>query len=265
MNTIDLNADIGEADTPEGQASERDILRYVSSANIACGGHAGNDDTMRATVKAAKANGVTIGAHPGYPDPQNFGRKSMPLKDQKLITVLKKSLMEQIIRLTEIASEECAQVAYVKPHGALYNDAVKSSAHADLIASVIASVDPSLYYLGGPNSEMGIAARRYDLNFVNEGFIDRRYTDEGHLQSRSIDGAVIDNQVSRMGQARRLLTGGHVITASGKTLFIDAQSLCLHGDSDGAVETARQVRENIEDMGIIIQSFIPNQEPLHAR
>lgn len=265
MKTIDLNADIGESETAEGQSAEREVLRYITSANIACGGHAGNDETMRATVKAAKSNHVVIGAHPGYPDPKNFGRKSMPLGDAKLTEILKQSLTEQIVRLTEIAAENGVRVAYVKPHGALYNDAVKSPVHADLIAQVIAAIDPALYYLGGPNSEMGKAASRKKLTFINEGFIDRRYTDDGHLQSRSIDGAIIDTQSSRMKQARLLISHGHVITASGKTLPIYAQSLCLHGDSDGAVETARQVLENIEKMGVTIQSFIPDQEPLHAR
>ena len=255
MKTIDLNADIGEAATSEGQASEREILKYISSANIACGGHAGNDETMQTTVKAAKAEGVVIGAHPGYPDPYNFGRKSMSLENKQFATMLRKSLTEQIVRLSEIAAEHGARVAYVKPHGALYNDAVKSQAHADLIAQVIAEIDPSLSFLGGPNSEMGEAAARSGLTFISEGFIDRRYTDDGHLQSRTQDGAVIKDQSARLDQTRSLVMDGLVTTATGKTLAINARSLCLHGDSPAAAETARQVRAAIEGMGAQIKAF----------
>ncbi len=256
MKTIDLNADIGEAETPDWERSEVEILRYVSSANIACGGHAGNDDSMLRTVKAAKARGVVIGAHPGYPDPHNFGRKSMPLDSPVFAHALRASLTEQIIRLAEIAADVGAQIAYVKPHGALYNDAVKSRAHADLIAGVIKDISPDFIFMGGPNSEMGVAAKAHGLAFIAEGFIDRRYTDDGHLQSRSINGAVIRDQDKRMSQARSLVEAGSVTTASGKILSINAQSLCLHGDSSGSVETARLARKTIEAAGFEIKAFV---------
>lgn len=255
MKTIDLNADIGEADTPEWEAAEAAILSHISSANIACGGHAGDDASMRRTIQGAKAHGVTIGAHPAYPDRENFGHKSLVLGEDIEAETLSKSVMSQIVRLCEIASEEGAEVTYVKPHGQLYNDAVGDREKANLIAKVIADLDPNLILLGGPNSQMGEAAKAHGLQFVAEGFIDRRYSDDGHLVSRKEPGAVIKDQSDRLDQARRLATTGEVRTASGAWLDIQARSLCVHGDSAGAVETARQARVAIEEHGVIIKAF----------
>jgi len=255
MNTIDLNADIGEADNPEWAASEAAIVKAISSANIACGGHAGDRASMRLTVRNAKAEGVTIGAHPAYPDRANFGRTSLVLGEDIEAKVLSETLRTQILDLAEICASEDAQLAYVKPHGALYNDSVFDAEKADLIASVIADLNMGLTFLGGPNSQMGRAAKTHDLTFVAEGFIDRRYTDDGHLLSRKIDGAVIKDNEARLAQARALATTGEVQTASGKTLILRTGSLCVHGDSAGAVETARQARAAIEAEGLIIKAF----------
>jgi len=255
MKTVDLNADIGEADTPDWAEAERNILRYISSANIACGGHAGDAQTMRSTVRAAIANDVIIGAHPAYPDRENFGRRSLVLGVDIETEPLKRSLTAQITALVDIAAQEGAAVAYVKPHGALYNDAVSNRALAALIVEVVAALDSGLSLMGGPNSEMQAAAQARNLGFIPEGFIDRRYTDAGHLQSRAIDGAVITDQAARMAQARALVTSGTVITASGSELRIAARSLCLHGDSAGAVETARLARGTIEAAGVTIAPF----------
>lgn len=256
MQAIDLNSDIGEAASPEGQAAEREILKLVSSANIACGGHAGNDETMRLTVRCARENGVVIGAHPGYPDPQNFGRKSIDIADPSIASMIYLSLTEQIIRLSEICADAGTKVSYVKPHGALYNDAVNSREHADLIARTIAQIDTALLFMGAPNSEMKLSAMRQGLTFVSEGFIDRRYTDDGHLQNRSIEGAVIKDQDTRMAQARSLVETQSVLTATGNRLSIEAHSLCLHGDTAGAVETARLARKTIELAGVEIRAFV---------
>ncbi|GHB00873.1 UPF0271 protein [Algimonas arctica] len=255
MKTIDLNADIGEADTPEWEAAEAAILSFISSANIACGGHAGNDASMRKTVIGALANGVIIGAHPAYPDRENFGRRSLVLGEDIGEGDLAESLKGQIVRLMEIANDKGGRVSYVKPHGQLYNDAVGDRRKANLIARVIADIDPKLILLGGPNSEMGKAAAAHGLTFVAEGFIDRRYSDDGHLISRKQPGAVISDQNDRLGQARSLATTGEVVTASGKTLDIKARSLCVHGDSAGAVETAQQARAAIEAEGVTIRAF----------
>jgi len=255
MNTIDLNADIGEADNPDWAASEAAIVKAISSANIACGGHAGDAASMRLTVRNAKTEGVTIGAHPAYPDRENFGRTSLVLGEDIEAKVLSETLRTQILDLAEICASENTTLAYVKPHGALYNDSVFDAEKADLIARVIADLNMGLTFLGGPNSQMGRAAKTHDLTFVAEGFIDRRYTDDGHLQSRKIDGAVIKDNEARLAQARALATTGEVQTASGKTLILRTGSLCVHGDSAGAVETAHQARAAIEAEGLIIKAF----------
>ena len=171
MKTIDLNADIGEADNPAWAASEAAIVEAISSANIACGGHAGDAASMRLTVRNAKAAGVTIGAHPAYPDRANFGRTSLTLGEDIEAKALSETLRAQIMALAEICYSEDVRLAYVKPHGALYNDSVFDAEKADLIAQVIADLEMELSFLGGPNSQMGRAAKTHDLNFVAEGFI----------------------------------------------------------------------------------------------
>jgi UPF0271 protein len=255
MKSIDLNADLGEADNADWALNEAKMLLYISSANIACGGHAGTEKSMRHIVRGAKENGVVIGAHPSYPDKVHFGRKPMRLGEDIMAEDLKSSLLEQITTLAEIAAEEDMFISYVKPHGALYNDAVTDAKKANLIAEVIAAIDPRLIFMGGPNSEMGKAAKRHNLKFIAEGFIDRRYTDAGHLQTRSIDGAVIKDQKSRLIQAKKLVTMKSVTTASGKELLLEVKTLCLHGDSAGAVETARLARREIEAAGVKIKAF----------
>lgn len=255
MKSIDLNADLGEADNAEWARNEAKMLRYITSANIACGGHAGTEKSMRHMVRGAKENGVVIGAHPSYPDKAHFGRRSMTLGEDITQEDLTRSLLEQITRLAEIAAEEDSFISYVKPHGALYNDAVKEAEKANLIAEVINAIDPKLIFMGGPNSEMGEAAKRHKLKFIAEGFIDRRYTDDGHLQSRSIEGAVIESQKARLIQAKKLVTLQRVTTASGKELPLAVKTLCLHGDSAGAVVTAQLARREIEAAGVKIRPF----------
>jgi len=252
MKMIDLNADIGEASTPEWADSEAAILGHISSANIACGGHAGDAETMRRTVIGARENGVTIGAHPGYPDRKNFGRLELTLGDDIDAKVLSESLYGQISTLIDIAGGD---VKYVKPHGALYNQAVRTPKLADLIGDVIYRINSSLVWLGGPNSEMMRAAQEREISFVFEAFVDRQYDDHGHLVSRRLDGAVIKTNEARISQAVSLAKNNRVMTRSGKTLSIAPASLCVHGDSAGAVETARLARAAIQDAGLDIRAF----------
>lgn len=255
MKTIDINADLGEADNAAWAKSEYDMLQFISSANIACGGHAGTERSMRHMVRGAQSHGVVIGAHPSYPDKAHFGRKSLKLGDDISKKELTSSLLQQIISLAEIAASEDSFIAYVKPHGALYNDSVKDPEKASLVAEVISMIDPRLIFMGAPHSQMGLAAKQHGLKFIAEGFVDRRYTDDGHLQSRTIEGAVIKDQEERLSQAKKLVTQRSVRTASGKDLKIDVRTLCLHGDSEGAIETAQLVRRGIEAENIRIKAF----------
>jgi len=251
-NIIDLNADTGEADTAEWAANEAAIMDYISSANIACGGHAGDMESMSITAARAAENGVTIGAHPAYPDRKNFGRLELSLGDDIDPKKLSESLYTQIARLMDVSKGE---VKYVKPHGALYNQAVRAQPLAELIGDVILRVDSALHWLGGPNSEMKRAAKARNLSFTSEGFIDRQYDDHGHLVSRKLDGAVLKDQDARIAQALSLAKTKSVTSRSGQALSIDSGSLCVHGDSAGAVETARLVHEALINDGFNIRAF----------
>lgn len=264
MRMIDLNADIGEAEEAAAIAAELSILSAISSANIACGGHRGDSASITRLVRAAKESGVQIGAHPSYVDRDNFGRRPDPRWAHTDPASLKIALTGQIMALKNITRREGAELRYVKPHGALYNDAVNSAQHADLIAQTIYDIDPALAFMGAPNSAMQRAAQKAGLRFITEGFIDRLYTDAGHLQPRAFAGAVIKDHAARMGQARALASGGPVVTASGKPLKINCESLCLHGDSADAVNTARAARREIEALGMTIKAFSRDKAPAAA-
>ena len=250
--TIDLNADIGEADNPEWAANEAEILAHISSANIACGGHAGDANTMALTTRNAKARHVIIGAHPAYPDRKNFGRLPLELGEDITKADLSESLYRQICTLLDIAQGE---VKYVKPHGALYNQAVNTSALAELLGDVIIRINASLSWLGGPNSKMTSAAKVRGIPFISEGFIDRQYSDDGHLVSRKLEGSIIGTNEARLKQALSLATNQTVMTRSGATLNLTVGSLCVHGDSAGAVETARLAHAALEAENFDIRAF----------
>lgn len=246
-HSIDLNADLGEM----ADAEDRDIaiLSMVSSANIACGGHAGDETSMRLMIRHAKENGVRIGAHPSYPDPYNFGRKSMDISPN----ALKQSLIHQITTLMRIADEEAATISYVKPHGALYNNAMDDDELSTLLVNVVDNVDRSLAIMGMDQSALEKAAIRSGLSFIAEAFIDRAYTANARLQSRSIKDAVISDYNIQSQQALSLATG-QTITADGKNLYIKAQSLCIHSDSDGALDNTAKLREMLLQNDIMIKA-----------
>jgi len=229
---IDLNADLGE-----GDPHDTELLAIVSSCNIACGGHAGDEEIMRATVKAAIANGVTIGAHPSYPDREGFGRRSGYLAGDEL----RASLIEQIGALKSITLELGAMLAHVKPHGALYNDAVNDRELSDLVTDCVINAVPGAAFVGLPDSEMQKAASVHSLNFIAEGFIDRAYQEDGQLVPRSEPGAVHKTLDLVLPQAVSLV--GKVDT------------LCVHGDTPGAAEAAAAVRNALERQGVEIRAL----------
>ena len=244
--TLDLNADLGEINTPDGHASDAAILGVVSSASIACGGHAGDAATMTRAVTAAHENGVRIGAHPAYPDREGFGRTpgfAIAHED------LRDTLLQQVRALQSVAKANGARVAYIKPHGALYNDAVMDPALAGLIAGVAAELDLPL--MGAPDSCLQQAAT---TPFLAEGFIDRRYSASGHLVSRTEPGAVLATDAERLAQLESLARDRKVTTADGTTLPLACDTLCLHGDSLGAMATARAARARLEALGFAVSS-----------
>lgn len=230
--TIDLNADLGE-----GDPCDQELLRIVSSCNIACGGHAGDAASMRATLLSALDNDVSIGAHPSYPDREGFGRRSAYLSGEALF----ESLTAQINALKSVAGEAGAQLSHVKPHGALYNDAVNDRTLADLIARAVLAAVPDAAFVGLPDSELQKAAAGHGLTFIAEGFIDRAYQDNGQLVPRSEPGAVHNSLELVLPQAVSLV--GKVDT------------LCIHGDTPGAAEAAAAVRAALEKQGVAIRAF----------
>ncbi|MBT8107656.1 MAG: 5-oxoprolinase subunit PxpA [Gammaproteobacteria bacterium] len=248
MTSIDLNADLGE-----GAPYDEELLKIVSSANIACGGHAGDEETMARTVRSAIANGVAVGAHPGYPDQQNFGRDSGFMRGNTLY----ESLTGQVMSLAGIAAELGARLAHIKPHGALYNDAVHDSELADIIARVTAEAPGRPAFMGMANTALEAAAVRHGLDFIAEAFIDRAYEAGGTLVSRQEPGAVHEDMNVATTQAVRLAQTGQVTARNGDEVTVRSDSLCIHGDTPGAAEKARAVRDVLESHGIEIRAHAP--------
>lgn len=246
--TIDLNADLGEFDEPDALARDVAITREISSANIACGGHAGNDRTMVIMLEASAAAGVTAGAHPSYPDRNNFGRLSMKMPDDALVA----TLSEQILALKRHADERGIELTHVKPHGQLYNDAADDLHLAKLIAKVIKETLPDAAYVGLAGSEMAVAARNAGQTFIAEGFADRRYDRHERLVSRKEAGAVLENPQERIAQALDLASGEPIYSKEGELIDPDVDSICLHSDSDGALASARDIRAALDKAGIRI-------------
>jgi len=245
MTSIDMNADLGEGDPYDAE-----LLRIVSSCNIACGGHAGNRQSMQETVAAALRNGVAVGAHPSYPDRDGFGRVSDFLAGGALY----ESLTEQVETIVDIAAELGTKLAHVKPHGALYNDAVRDRELADIIARVTAETPGEPALMGMANTELQSAAERHGLGFIAEAFVDRAYEADGTLVSRSEPGAVHSELCVATNQAVGLAKEGHVTARNGDVISVEADTLCIHGDTPGAAEAARAVHDVLESHGIEIHA-----------
>ena len=245
MATIDLNSDLGE-----GDSHDEELLKIVSSANIACGGHAGDAETMAQTIRSAIANGVAVGAHPGYPDREGFGRESGFMQGDALY----ESLTEQVTALADTAAQMGARLAHVKPHGALYNDAVRDRALADIIARVTAEAPGGPAFMGMANTELEFAAKRHGLTFVAEAFVDRAYEPDGTLVSRKEPGAVHEDMAVATTQAVRLAEDGRTTARNGDEVDVRADTLCIHGDTPGAAEKARAVRDVLESHGVEIRA-----------
>ena len=245
MPTIDLNADLGE-----GDPHDEELLQIVSSANVACGGHAGNTETMAQTIRSAIANGVAIGAHPGYPDRGGFGRQSGFMTGDALY----ESLTAQVTALADMAAQMGARLAHVKPHGALYNDAVKDGDLADIIARVTAETPGDPAFVGMANTELELAAERHGLRFIAEAFVDRAYEPDGTLVSRKEPGAVHEDMAVATTQAVRLAEDGRVTARNGDEIDVRADTLCIHGDTPGAAEKAKAVRDVLESHEVEIRA-----------
>ena len=244
MSTIDLNADLGE-----GDAYDAELLQVVSSCNIACGGHAGDAASIAATMREAMANGVSVGAHPAYPDREGFGRRSGFMAGEPL----REALRTQLEGFGQVADELGATITHVKPHGALYTDAVVDAKLADVIASAVAELPGRPLLVGQADTELETAARAHGLGFIAEAFVDRAYQPNGQLVPRSQAGAVHGDIEHIQRQAVDLARNGEVTAQDGSTVTVRADTLCIHGDTPGAAAAARAVREALEKEGVDIR------------
>lgn len=249
--TIDLNADLGEGFGHSRSSEDEALLDLVSSANIACGFHAGDATTMRDTVRAAASRGVAIGAHPSYPDIPGFGRRELGLSPREI----RFHVSYQLRAFRDICSAENAKLSYVKAHGALYNRAAKDSSAAVAIVQAICDVDPSLMLLGLAGSEMARAAQRGKLGFAAEAFADRAYKADGSLVPRKEPGAVIHDVQTAVKRAITVVKSSTVTADDGTTLGVVAQSLCVHGDNPDALPMLRELRATLESSGVRIAPF----------
>jgi UPF0271 protein len=240
---IDLNADLGE-----GCANDEALLGLVSSANIACGWHAGDAMTMRQCVRWAIDNGVAIGAHPSFPDRENFGRSEMNLPKDEIVA----GVLYQIGALAAIVKAEGGTLAHVKAHGALYNMAVKDPALADALCEAVRRFDPSLRFFGLAGSGMIAAAERAGLKPVEEVFADRGYQPDGSLVPRSRPGALIEDEEQSLAQTLSLVRDHQVTAIDGTVVSVNAQTVCLHGDGAHALDFARRIRERLASEGIAV-------------
>jgi UPF0271 protein len=243
---IDLNADVGESFGARTLGDEEPIFRYVTSANVACGFHAGDYNVMAATVKAAARQGICVGAHPSYPDTQGFGRRSIAMPPAEL----ESAIAYQIGALVAVARAQGVRVVHVKPHGALYNDAAKNPAIAEAIARSVAAYDRELIVVGLAGSQSIAVARALGLRTAAEAFCDRAYEPDGSLRSRAASDAVFEDPERSAAQALDIVVHRSVSVSNGQRLAIEAQTLCIHGDSPRATETAAAVRKALTDAGV---------------
>ncbi|GJK83851.1 UPF0271 protein ybgL [Citrobacter sp. MGH 55] len=243
MMNIDLNADLGE-----GCASDGELLTLVSSASIACGFHAGDAQTMLTSVREALKNGVAIGAHPSFPDRENFGRTAMTLPVE---TVYAQTLY-QIGALAAMARAEGGVMRHVKPHGMLYNQAAKDPQLADAIAKAVYACDPALILVGLAGSELVRAGERYGLVTRQEVFADRGYQADGSLVPRTQPGALIEDEDQSLAQTLGMVETGRVKSITGEWTSVVAQTVCIHGDGEHALAFARRLRSAFEARGITI-------------
>jgi UPF0271 protein len=248
---IDLNSDLGESFGPWPMGQDAALMESITSANIACGFHAGDPGVMRQTLALAKDRGVAVGAHPGFPDLVGFGRREMKASPAEVEAFV----LYQVAALAGMAAAQGLTVQHVKAHGALYNMACKDRSLADAIARATAAIDRSLILFGLPNSELLRAGLAAGLRVAAEVFADRAYERDGSLVSRSKPGSVIHDRQAVVARAVRMVKQQDVVTSDGATIALQADTICLHGDTPGAAELARLVRRGMETAGIQVAAL----------
>jgi UPF0271 protein len=251
VKRIDLNCDVGELPEALADGSQEAVLRQVTSANIACGGHAGDAQMMRATIEQAQRCGVAIGAHPGYEDRANFGRIALALSGEELAA----SVYRQVVALADVAERCGAHIRHVKPHGALYNQAAKDRAIAQAIAEGVARWRRDVVLVGLAGSVMLEEFRAAGFAAAAEGFADRKYEADGSLRPRTSRDALLHEPAEAAAQAVRMAKEGSVVAANGAVIALKVATICIHGDTPGEAQIAAAVRRALEDAGITVRAL----------
>ena len=251
MMKVDLNCDLGEAFGNYSFGGDKDIIPLVTSANIACGFHAGDENVMNQTVKLAKKNHVSIGAHPGLPDLKGFGRRKMDIN----LTEVYNLIVYQLGALEGFCKVHQTRINHVKPHGALYNMGAKNKDIAKAIAKAIYDFDSAIMLVGLSNSLLISEAKAIGLKTASEVFADRRYEDNGQLVSRKEPDAVITDTDEALKQVLKMVTENKVISRNGKEIDLETDTICVHGDGKHALEFVEQIRKKLTKEGIDIQSL----------
>lgn len=245
---IDINCDLGEWKSEDGIKLDEAIMPYISSCNIACGGHIGDKESILTTIKLAKKHDVAIGAHPAYPDRENFGRVVMNISHDSL----QQSLKEQLLQFIDLTTQEGATLHHIKPHGALYNHIAKDEETASVVLTLFKSIAPEILIYLPDNSISSKIAHQLGLNVVYEVFADRAYEDDLSLRSRSLEGAVLFDEHQIITQLRSMIFEGKVLSYSGLIKAIKAQTICLHSDTPGAAQFAKKINEYLTQYGVEI-------------
>ncbi|MEP2770958.1 MAG: 5-oxoprolinase subunit PxpA [Fulvivirga sp.] len=248
---IDINCDMGESYGRFKIGNDAEIFPFISSCNIACGFHGGDPLHIEDTIKQALKYKVAIGAHPSYPDLAGFGRRQMHLGNDELKALIK----YQVSALKGMTESLGGKLTYVKPHGALYNSAAENIEEAQAICESIKELDSSLMLMGLTGSPIETVAKDHDISFIKEAFADRRYTPNGRLMSRSLEGSVIDNPEDAAKQVLDICINNKVCSSNGSWVPLKADSVCIHGDNSNAVEILKAIRKMAEEEQILIESI----------
>ncbi|MDU6793573.1 MAG: 5-oxoprolinase subunit PxpA [Staphylococcus sp.] len=248
---VDLNCDLGEAFGNYSFGGDKDIIPLITSANIACGFHAGDENVMNQTVNLAKENHVSIGAHPGFPDLKGFGRRKMDISPTEVYNLI----VYQLGALEGFCKVHQTRINHVKPHGALYNMGAKNKAIAKAIAKAVYDFDSTIVLVGLSNSLLISEAQAIGLKTASEVFADRRYEDNGQLVSRKEPDAVVTDSDEALKQVLKMVTENKVISRNGKEIDLETDTICVHGDGKHALEFVEQIRKKLTKEGIDIQSL----------
>ena len=248
---ININCDLGEKSKHHSNKHDPDLLKIVNSANVACGYHAGDEETMIQVIKISKENGVSIGAHPSFDDPENFGRERMNLSSSEI----EKLLRDQYEILQKIASQHNETVTHIKPHGALNNMACEDIVLATTLAKTIKVINKDLIYLVPTGSKMEEAAKKLDMNIACEIFADRNYEDDGNLVSRKKPHALITNPEQAKKHVLKMVKTQSINCHSGKQIPCEIDSVCIHGDNLSSLATARSIKDNLVENGLELKTL----------